>query len=47
MISSSYSTVLPLFIGLKLIGEFTSLEEPTEVSDLPRMQFFMPTNPNL
>jgi hypothetical protein len=47
MISSSYSTVLPLFIGLKLIGEFTSLEEPTEVSDLPRKQFFMPTNANL
>jgi hypothetical protein len=34
MISSSSSTVLSLFfIGLKLTGEFTSQEEPTEVSD--------------
>jgi hypothetical protein len=33
MISSSSSIVLSLFfIGLKLTGEFTSLEEPTEVS---------------
>jgi hypothetical protein len=34
MILSSSSTVLSLFfIGLKLTGEFTLLEEPTEVSN--------------
>jgi hypothetical protein len=34
MISSSSSTVLSLFfVGLKLTSEFTSQEEPTEVSD--------------
>jgi hypothetical protein len=35
MISSSSSTVpFMLSVGLKLTGEFTSLEEPTEDSDL-------------
>jgi hypothetical protein len=35
MISLSSSTVFFVFsIGLKLTGEFTSLEEPTDDSDL-------------
>jgi hypothetical protein len=35
MILLSSSTVIFIFsVGLKLTGEFTSLEEPTEVSDL-------------
>jgi hypothetical protein len=33
MISSSSLSVFPLlFVGLMLTGEFTSLDEPTEVS---------------
>jgi hypothetical protein len=48
MISSSSSTVPFLFfVGLKLISEFTSLEEPTKVSDFAAMQFFLPIDPNL
>jgi hypothetical protein len=38
---------LLLLIGLKLTGEFTSLEEPTEVSDFAADAVFLLTNPNL
>jgi hypothetical protein len=33
MISSSSSTMLP-FVSLMLTGEFTSLDEPTDVSEV-------------
>jgi hypothetical protein len=48
MISSSSSIALSLFfVGLKLTGEFTSLEEPAEVSDFVAEAVFLPTDPNL
>jgi hypothetical protein len=36
-----------LFVGVMLTDEFTLLDEPTEVSKLPRLRFFLPTDPNL
>jgi hypothetical protein len=35
------------FIGSKLIGEFTSLEEPIEVPEFAADAFFLPTVPFL
>jgi hypothetical protein len=44
----SSSTVSSIFsVGLKLTGEFTSLEEPTDNSALAAMRFFLLTDPNL
>jgi hypothetical protein len=47
MILSSSLIVFPFpFVGLMLTGEFTSLDEPTEVSE-KRLWFFLPMDPNL
>jgi hypothetical protein len=39
MILSSSFTVLP-FVGLMLTGKFTSLDEPTEVSEVAAIAVF-------
>jgi hypothetical protein len=44
MISSSSSTVLP-FAGLMLTGEFTSLDEPTDISEVATIAVFPPIDP--
>jgi hypothetical protein len=44
MISSSSSTVLP-FVGFMLIGEFTSLDEPTKVSEVAAIAVFSADGP--
>jgi hypothetical protein len=47
MISSSYSIVSSLlFVGFTLTGEFTSLDEPTDVSEVVATRFFLPTDLN-
>jgi hypothetical protein len=45
MISSSSSTVLP-FVGLMLTGEFTSLDEPTDVSGVATIAVFPADGPD-
>jgi hypothetical protein len=35
------------FVGLMLTGEFTSLDDQPMFLKLPRLRFFLPTDPNL
>jgi hypothetical protein len=44
MISSSSFTVLP-FVSLMLTGKFTSLDEPTEVSEVAAIAVFPADGP--
>jgi hypothetical protein len=48
MISSSSSIVSSIFfVGLKVTGEFTSLEEPTDGSNIAADAVFLPMDPIL
>jgi hypothetical protein len=45
--SSSFIVFLFIFIGLMLTGEFSSLEEPTDVSEVAAAVVFLADRPNI